>query len=112
MYKNPAYNPSWIDFCSPYEKKNILKNNKLHEKRMPIFVGLGFFFLFLIVAFEFLQELGLRFHHIRSVTSAVGTEPLALRFGHERHAAKVEPLDWAQIVITQDHLAEGYLKVE
>jgi len=46
------------------------------------------------------------------VPGAVRAVPLALRIVREADARKMEPLDWAFLVIAADHLAKGHLTAE
>lgn len=56
------------------------------------------------------MSLGL--HYVWAVAAALGAEPLALGLGGERDAGEVEPLDGAEVVVAEDHLAEGDLVAE
>jgi len=73
---------------------------------------LGLLLLLLVVALQFLEELRLGLHHVGPISAAVGAEPLALRLQHQGDAREVEPLDGAQVVVAQDHLAKGDLPEE
>lgn len=70
------------------------------------------FFFFFIISLQLFEKLCLRLHNIRSITTALGAEPLTLGLGSERHAREVKPFDGTEVVVAQDHLSVGDLVAE
>ena len=54
------------------------------------------------------DQMGLSHHFVR-LAAAIRTKPFALGLGAQLDAAKVEPLDFARVIVAHDHLTVGYL---
>jgi hypothetical protein len=78
----------------------------------PAAASLRLLLLLPIIPLELLEELALGLHHVGAVASTLGAEPFPLGLGGEGDAGEMEPLYGAEVVVAEDHLAEGDLVAE